>query len=225
MHALPRTHHHQPQNLRGGLVARWMQALLAVVLSFGGALALAEPATPDALIKEVSTDVLESAKADKSIQAGDLSKVIALVDTKVMPYVNFQRMTIATVGSRNWNNASEEQKKRLLEEYKILLMRTYAGALSLVKDQTVQVQPLRSQPTDSEVVVRTKVKGGSEPVQLDYRLEKVDTGWRIYDVNVSGFWLTEQFRGSWAQEISANGLDGLISSLAKRNKSASSTKG
>ncbi len=211
-------HSHQPSRS----LVRWMQALLAVVLCWSGSLALAEPAAPDALIKEVSTDVLESAKSDKSIQAGDLQKVIALVDAKVMPHVNFQRMTIATVGSRNWNAATEEQKKRLLEEYKILLMRTYAGALSLVKDQTVQVQPMRSQPTDNEVVVRTKVKGGSEPVQLDYRLEKTDAGWKIYDVNVSGFWLTEQFRSNWAQEISANGMDGLIASLAKRNKSAAS---
>ncbi|MES2887914.1 MAG: ABC transporter substrate-binding protein [Pseudomonadota bacterium] len=197
----------------------WMAALLAVTL-WSGAVHAADPQSPDALIKEVSTDVIESAKADKSIQAGDLQKVIGLVDTKVMPHVNFQRMTISTVGSRNWNAATDEQKKRLLEEYKVLLMRTYAGALTLVKDQTVQVSPLRSAPTDNEVVVRTKVRGGGEPVQLDYRLEKADQGWKIYDVNVSGFWLTEQFRNSWAQEISANGLDGLIANLAKRNKSA-----
>ena len=196
-----------------------LAALLAMTL-WGGAVQAADPQAPDALIKEVSTDVLESAKADKSIQSGDLQKVINLVDTKVMPHVNFQRMTIATVGSRHWNNATDEQKKRLLEEYKVLLMRTYAGALTLVKDQSVQVSPLRSAPTDNEVVVRTKVKGGSEPVQLDYRLEKGEQGWKIYDVNVSGFWLTEQFRNSWAQEINANGLDGLIANLAKRNKSA-----
>lgn len=198
---------------------RTVQALLALALCWCG-LAFAQASTPDALIKEVSADVIEAAKADKSIQAGDLQKVILLVDAKVMPHVNFQRMTVATVGARHWNTATDEQKKRLLEEYKILLMRTYAGALSLVKDQTVQVQPLRSQPTDNEVVVRTKVKGGPDPVQLDYRLEKSEQGWKIYDVNVSGFWLTEQFRNSWASEISANGLDGLIANLAKRNKSA-----
>lgn len=197
----------------------WMAAVLALSL-WSGAVQAAEPQSADALIKEVSTDVIESAKADKSIQAGDLQKVIGLVDTKVMPHVNFQRMTISTVGSRNWNAASDDQKARLLEEYKVLLMRTYAGALTLVKDQTVQVSPLRSAPADKEVVVRTKVRGGGEPVQLDYRLEKADQGWKIYDVNVSGFWLTEQFRNSWAQEINANGLDGLIANLAKRNKSA-----
>lgn len=175
---------------------------------------------PDALIKEVSSDVIEALKADSSIQSGEFQKVSALVDAKVMPHVNFQRMTVATVGARQWNVATDEQKQRLLQEYKTLLLRTYAGALTAVKDQTVQVLPLRAQPTGHEVVVRTKVKGGAEPVQLDYRLEKLDKGWQIYDVNVSGFWLTEQFRGSWANEIKAHGLDGLISSLAQRNKSA-----
>lgn len=214
MHSYPLRLKHPLTSWRG-----WMAALLAMTL-WSGAAQAADPQTPDALIKEVSIDVLEGAKADRSIQSGDLQKVIGLVDSKVMPHVNFQRMTIATVGSRHWNAATDEQKKRLLEEYKVLLMRTYAGALTLVKDQTVQVSPLRSAPTDNEVVVRTKVKGGSEPVQLDYRLEKADQGWKIYDVNVSGFWLTEQFRNSWAQEINANGLDGLIANLAKRNKSA-----
>ena len=179
-----------------------------------------EVMTPDALIKTVSSEVIEAAKADKSLQSGDLQKVIVLVDSKVMPHVNFDRMTIATVGARNWKTATDEQKKRLLEEYKSLLMRTYAGALSMVKDQTVQVSPFRAQPGDTDVLVRTKVRGGPEPIQLDYRLEKTEQGWKIYDVNVGGFWLTEQFRSSWAQEISANGLDGLISALAKRNKSA-----
>ncbi len=176
---------------------------------------------PDDLIKSISSQVIEMAKADSSIQNGDLQKVIALVDSKVMPHVNFQRMTIATVGARHWKNATEDQKKRLQEEYKILLLRTYAGALSMVKDQSIQVSPLKSSPTDTEVLVRTKVKGAQEPVQLDYRLEKTEQGWKIYDVNVAGFWLTDQFRSNWAQEISTNGLDGLISALSRRNKAAS----
>lgn len=217
MHAMSWT---RPMNrLFRGAFAVWVAAAL-----FGGQAYAADPPTPDELIKSVSSDVIETAKADKSIQSGELKKVIVLVDSKVMPHVNFERMTVATVGARHWNKATDEQKKRLLEEYKILLLRTYAGALSMVKDQTVQVAPLKSTPTDTEVLVRTKVRGGQEPMQLDYRLEKTDQGWKIYDVNVAGFWLTDQFRSSWAQEISANGLDGLISSLAKRNKEAS-TKG
>lgn len=210
--------------LRRWALALFMLSCTSVVLAQPAAAApdsaSASVRAPDALIKEVSSDVIEAVKADKSIQSGELKKVIALVETQVMPHVNFERMTIATVGARHWNVATDEQKQRLLQEYKMLLMRTYAGALSAVKDQTVQVQPLRSQPVDGEVVVRTKVKGGAEPVQLDYRLAKSEQGWKIYDVNVSGFWLTEQFRNSWASEISARGLDGLINSLAQRNKSA-----
>ena len=202
-----------------GLLARALVVAAAASLAVGPVRA-EEGMAPDALIKTVSSEVIDAAKADKSLQAGDLQKVILLVDSKVMPHVNFDRMTIATVGARHWKTATDEQKKRLLEEYKSLLMRTYAGALSMVKDQTVQVSPFRAQPGDTDVLVRTKVRGGSEPIQLDYRLEKTDQGWKIYDVNVGGFWLTEQFRSSWAQEISANGLDGLIAALAKRNKSA-----
>jgi phospholipid transport system substrate-binding protein len=202
-----------------GLLGRTLVVAACATLAMGTVRA-EEGMAPDALIKAVSSEVIEAAKADKSLQAGDLQKVIVLVDSKVMPHVNFDRMTIATVGARHWKTATDEQKKRLLEEYKSLLMRTYAGALSMVKDQTVQVSPSRAQPGDTDVLVRTKVKGGSEPIQLDYRLEKTNQGWKIYDVNVAGFWLTEQFRSSWAQEISANGLDGLIAALAKRNKSA-----
>ena len=200
---------------------RGVVGLLAVAVLSSGAAHAQESLAPDALIKAVSSEVIDAAKADKSIQTGDLQKVIVLVDSKVMPHVNFERMTIATVGARHWKTATDEQKKRLLEEYKTLLLRTYAGALSMVKDQTVQVSPFKSAPADTEVLVRTKVRGGPEPVQLDYRLEKTEQGWKIYDVNVAGFWLTDQFRSSWAQEISANGLDGLISSLSKRNKAAS----
>ncbi len=179
--------------------------------------------TPDALIKEVSTDVLESVKADKSIQTGDVQKVIALVDAKVMPYVNFQRMTASAVG-RYWRQATPEQQKRLQDEFKTLLVRTYSGALAQVKDQTVQLKPMRAAPEDTEVVVRTEVRGKGDPIQLDYRLEKSADGWKIYDVNVLGIWLVENYRNSFAQEIGANGIDGLIGKLAERNKSAASAK-
>ena len=176
------------------------------------------PKAPDLLIKEVSTDVLDAVKADKSIQSGDLQKINALVDSKVMPFVNFQRMTASAVG-RYWRQATPEQQKRLQDEFKLLLVRTYSGALAQVKDQTVQLKPMRSAPEDTEVVVKTEVRGRGDPIQLDYRLEKADAGWRIYDVNVLGVWLVENYRNSFAQEISAGGIDGLIAKLAERNKS------
>jgi phospholipid transport system substrate-binding protein len=178
---------------------------------------------PDELIRTVSVEVIDSVKSDKGIQAGDLSRLLALVDAKVMPHVNFQRMTASAVG-RHWRQATPEQQKRLQEEFKTLLVRTYSGALSQVKDQTVQLRPMRAGPDDKEVVVRTEVRGRGEPIQLDYRLEKIDTAWKIYDVNVLGVWLVENYRSSFAQEIGASGIDGLIGKLAERNKAASATK-
>lgn len=191
--------------------------------AFFGACALALSVhaadAPDVLIKQVSADVLEAVKADKTIQAGDTQKVIALVDSKVMPHVNFQRMTASAVG-RYWRQATPDQQKRLQNEFKILLVRTYSGALAQVQDQTVTLKPMRSAPTDTEVIVRTEVRGKGDPIQLDYRLEKADGGWKIYDVNVLGVWLVENYRNSFAQEIGANGVEGLIAKLAERNKSA-----
>ncbi len=172
---------------------------------------------PDALIKEVSTNVLEAVKADKSIQAGDIQKVITLVESRVMPYVNFQRMTASAVG-RSWRQATPEQRTRLQDEFKSLLVRTYSGALAQVKDQTVELKPMRAAASDTEVVVRTEVRGKGEPIQLDYRLEKNGSSWKIYDVNVLGIWLVDNYRNSFAQEINAGGIDGLINKLAERNK-------
>ena len=174
---------------------------------------------PDALIKQVSNEVIDTVKSDKAIQAGDLNKIIALVDAKVMPHVNFQRMTASAVG-RHWREATPEQKTKLQAEFKTLLVRTYAGALTQVKDQTVALKPLRAGASDTEVVVRTEIKGKGEPIQLDYRLEKADAAWKIYDVNVLGVWLVEQYKSSFAQEIGAGGIDGLIGKLAERNKGA-----
>jgi phospholipid transport system substrate-binding protein len=197
--------------------------MIQKVLAFFGACALALSVhaadAPDALIKQVSTDVLDAVKADKSIQAGDTQKVIALVDSMVMPHVNFQRMTASAVG-RYWRQATPDQQKRLQDEFKTLLVRTYSGALAQVRDQTVSMKPMRSSPTDTEVIVRTEVRGKGDSIQLDYRLEKADSGWKIYDVNVLGVWLVENYRNSFAQEIGANGVDGLIGKLAERNKAA-----
>ncbi len=200
--------------------------LAATVLSCAAAGAQAQTAkAPEALIKEVSTDVLDAVKADKTIQGGDIRKVIALVDQKVLPYVNFQRMTASAVG-RYWRQATPDQQKRLQDEFKLLLVRTYSGALAQVSsEQTVELKPMRAAPTDNEVVVRTEIRGKGDPIQLDYRLEKAGAGWKIYDVNVLGVWLVENYRNIFAQEIGANGIDGLITKLAEQNqRSAAGTK-
>jgi phospholipid transport system substrate-binding protein len=190
--------------------------LLCALALIAAAPARAETA-PDELIRQVSTEVIDTVKSDKAIQAGDVSRIVALVDAKVMPHVNFQRMTASAVG-RNWRSATPEQQKRLQEEFKILLVRSYSGALTQVKDQTVQLKPLRANPGDTEVVVRTEVRGTGEPIQLDYRMEKAGDSWKIYDVNVLGVWLVEQYRTSFNQEISSGGIDGLIAKLSERNK-------
>lgn len=191
-----------------------------IILSMAPARAAEEAA--DAMILKLSNEVLDSIKADPAIKAGDVGRIIALVDSKIMPNVNFQRMTASSVGP-GWRQATPEQKKRLQEEYKILLVRTYAGALAQVNDMTVTAKPLRAAPEDKEVVVRTEVrgKGNPEPVQLDYRLEKTPgdgRGWKIYNLNVMGVWLVETYRSQFAQEVNAKGIDGLIASLVERNK-------
>ena len=183
--------------------------------------ALAADETPEALIRRLSVDVLNTVRADKAIQAGDIDKVIALVDKTVMPNVNFRRMTAAAVGP-GWRQATPEQQKRLQDEFKVLLVRTYAGALAQVSDQTVRIKPLRAAADDKDVLVRTEIVGKGDPIQLDYRLEKTPgegAGWKIYNLNVLGVWLVETYRSQFAQEINAKGIDGLIDTLVARNKS------
>jgi phospholipid transport system substrate-binding protein len=199
------------------IFANLLAASLSLALLAAAPLVRAAEEAPDALIKRVSAEVLDNIKSDKDVQAGDMTKVLALVDGKVMPHVNFTRMTASTVG-RSWRQATPEQKKRLQEEFKALLIRTYSGALSQVNDQRLDVKPLRAAPTDTEVVVRTEVLGHGDPAQLDYRMEKTPTGWKIYDLNVLGIWMVETYRTQFAQEINAKGIDGLIASLAQRNK-------
>ena len=197
-------------------------ASLAAVWALAGAGAVhAADEAPDAMVQRLSTEVLDALRADKSIKAGDLDKVIALVDKTIMPNVNFRRMTAAAVGP-GWRKASPEQQKRLQDEFKTLLVRTYAGALAQVSDQTINVKPLRSSPEDKDVLVRTEVRGRGDPIQLDYWLEKTPgqgTGWKIYNLNVLGAWLVETYRSQFAREINAKGIDGLIEALAARNLS------
>ena len=173
------------------------------------------------MVQRLSTEVLDALRADKSVKAGDLDKVIVLVDKTIMPNVNFRRMTAAAVGP-GWRKASPEQQKRLQDEFKTLLVRTYAGALAQVSDQTINVKPLRASPEDKDVLLRTEVRGRGDPIQLDYWLEKTPgqgTGWKIYNLNVLGAWLVETYRSQFAREINAKGIDGLIDALAARNQS------
>lgn len=200
-----------------------LTALLGLALLPAATFARAAEEAPDALIKRVSAEVLDSIRSDKAIKAGDTTRVIALVDNKVMPHVDFTRMTASAVG-RNWRQATPEQKKRLQEEFKTLLIRTYSGALSQVNDQTLEVKPLRAAPTDTEVMVRSQILGRGDPVQLDYRMEKTPAGWKIYDFNVLGIWMVETYRTQFAQEIGTKGVDGLIASLVERNKANASDK-
>ncbi len=200
------------------------QVLAASVLlatAFAVPAVYAQSEAPDVMIKRLSSEVLEAIKSDKAILGGDTAKVIALVDSRIMPNVNFQRMTASAVGPA-WRQATPEQQKRLQEEFKILLVRTYAGALAQVTDQTIYMKPLRSSPEDKEVLVRSEIKGSGEAIQLEYRLEKTPgqgSGWRIYNLNVLGVWLVETYRSQFASEINAKGIDGLVAALAERNKS------
>jgi phospholipid transport system substrate-binding protein len=193
-----------------------LRAVLALAALSPLASFAADGSAPDQLIRQLSIETLDAIKSDKALQGGDVNKIMQLVDTKVMPHVNFQRITASAVG-RFWRQATPEQKQRLQDEFKTLLVRTYAGALTQVKDQTIAMKPSRAQPEDTEVVVRTEVRGKGDPIQLDYRLEKMGNEWKIYDVNVLGIWLADQYRNSFAQEINAKGIDGLIKSLAERN--------
>jgi len=176
--------------------------------------------SPDVLVRALSEEMLTIIRADPALRSGDMRRIMALVDAKVMPNVNFQRMTALAVGP-TWRQASPEQRKRLQEEFKTLLVRTYAGALTQIQDETVVVRPVRLSPGDTEVVVRTEIRGRGDPVQLDYRLEKTPgegAGWKIFNLNVLGVWLVETYRSQFAQEINARGLDGLVNALTERNR-------
>lgn len=176
---------------------------------------------PDALVKKISTEVIDTAKTDKAIQAGDVGRIIALVDAKVMPAVNFEVVTRSAVGPK-WREATPEQRTRLQTEFKTLLVRVYAGALTQLKDQTVEITKTQPVPQSNQVVVQSEVRGKGEPIKLDYRLDKFGDEWKIIDVNVGGIWLVTSYRSQFAQELGAGGIDGLIGKLAERNKAAKS---
>ena len=203
------------------LLIRLLTAFVVSLTALLASPANAQDEAADALIKRLTSEVLDSIKADPTLRSGDVSRIVALVDSKLMPNVNFKRMTAAAVGP-SWRQVTPEQQKRLQEEFKILLVRTYAGAVAQANDLSFTVKPLRAATDDKEVVVRTEVKSRGEPLQLDYRLERTageGAGWKIYNLNVMGVWLVETYRSQFAQEISARGVDGLIDKLAERNKS------
>jgi phospholipid transport system substrate-binding protein len=203
-------------NRRHVLVA----ACTATLLGASG-LALAADEAPEVFIQRITNETLNAIKADRALRSGDIGKVMQLVDTQLMPHVNFRRMTALATGPA-WRKATPEQQKRLQEEFKILLVRTYSGALSQITDQVVVVKPLRAGQEDKNLVVNTEVRGKADPIQLDYRLEKTPgqgAGWMIFDLNVLGVWLVENYRNQFTKEINAGGIDALIASLAARNKS------
>lgn len=201
-----------------------ISALAFTVAALVAPMARAQAVAADAFVKQLSSEVVDAVKGDKAIQSGDVARIRALVDTKVMPHVNFDRMTAMSVGPQ-WRSATPDQRKRMLEEFKLLLVNTYSGAMTQVKDQTIFVKPLRVAPVDGEVVVKSEVRGSGEPIQLDYRLEKAGEGWKIYDVNVGGFWVVEAYKGQFAKDLSTGGLDALINRLAEKNKSKPAAKG
>ena len=174
---------------------------------------------PDALIERVGGLLMDRIKGDPSLRSGDINRIMVLVDDHLMPHVNFTRMTASAVG-RFWRQATPEQRQRLQEEFKLLLIRTYSGALNQVTDQTLFMRPSRFSPNDTEVVVRSELRGRGEPIPIDYRLERTSDGWKVFDVNVAGFWLVDTYRGQFTQEINARGIDGLIATLTERNRAA-----
>jgi phospholipid transport system substrate-binding protein len=197
-------------------------AVATVALAFNAHASGPANEAPDALVKRISQDVIETAKADKAIQAGDTKKVMQLVETKILPYVDSDRMTSLAAG-RFWRDATPDQQKKLSEQFRTLLIYTYSGALSQIKNETVDFQPLRADPSDTEVEVRSKVNmTRGEPITLNYRVAKGAAGWKIYDINVMGAWLVETYKGTFASEISKGGIDGLIKTLTAKNQTLAS---
>jgi phospholipid transport system substrate-binding protein len=201
-------------------IAKLIVTAAAVALSTSVLVAPARAAieAPDALVKRVSTDVIDSVKADKDIQAGNTKKIMDLVNSKILPYVDSDKMTAQAAG-RFWRQATPEQQKQLSAEFRTLLVYTYAGALSQIKNETIEFKPFRADPADTEVEVKSQVNlTRGEPITLNYRLAKGPQGWKIFDLNVLGAWLVETYKSTFASEIGKNGIDGLIKKLHDRNE-------
>ena len=196
-----------------------IKLLTFAAVSFAAVGAAQAQASAEALVRQISVEVIDTAKADKAIQAGDLSRISTLVETKVMPHVNFEVVTRSAVGPQ-WRSATPEQRSQLQAEFKKLLIRVYAGALTQLRDQSVEVTKTLPVSGGNQVVVQTEVRGKGEPIKLDYRLDKAADAWKIIDVNVGGLWLVQNYRTQFAQELTKGGVDGLIGTLVERNKNA-----
>jgi len=186
--------------------------------------AMAADEAPDQLVKRLSTEILDAAKTDKEIQSGNRSRINDLVENKVLPFIDFNRMTSLAVG-KSWRDSTPDQQKQLINEFRTLLIHTYSGAITQIRDQRVEFKPLRAAADDTEVEVKSLViQSRGEPLQLNYRLEKTAGGWKIFDINVLGAWLVETYKGNFAAEISKNGVDGLIKTLSEKNKKLAGAK-
>lgn len=206
-------------------IQKYFSVLLSSLFLFAGSVSAqaVDQSTPDGLIKTVVSDVMASVKSDPEIQKGNIPRIVDLVEKKIVPYTDMRRTTEMAMGP-NWKKATPEQQAQLVSEFKNLLIRTYSGALSQLRDQTIQFKPLRAAPDDKEVVVKTVVIGRGDPVPLDYRLEKTANGWKVYDMNIMGVWLVEAYRNQFANQISQNGVDGLVKFLQDRNKQLAAAK-
>jgi phospholipid transport system substrate-binding protein len=199
--------------------------LFALFLAFssGASAQAVDTSNPDVLIKTVTQQVLDQIKADKQIQSGNITRITELVNQKILPYTDFTRTTRLVMG-RNWNTATPQQQKEIVEQFKILLIRTYSGALAQVRDQEVQYKPFRASPEDTDVVVRSVVINNGQPIQLDYRLYKTPQGWKVYDINVLGAWLIQAYQQQFNEQIQQKGVDGLIQFLTQRNQQLAAGK-
>lgn len=202
------------------MIKRLLAICSLVLMTSGFVLPALADEAPDILVKNVTSEVLTIIKNDKELQSGSMKKVFELVDAKILPHFNFTRMTALAVG-QEWRKATPEQKARLAAEFKILLVRTYANALTSYKNQSISYKPTRMSPADSDVTVKTEVNQVSgQPIQLDYSLQKKDGTWKVYDVVVAGVSLVTNYRDNFNQEIRRGGIDGLIASLATKNQQA-----
>jgi phospholipid transport system substrate-binding protein len=199
--------------------------VLSIFAFLPGVPATAQGQAPDALVKSVTQEVLSIIKQDKDIQAGSTKKTIALIEDKVLPHFNFTRMTALAMGA-NWRKATPDQQKALIEQFKTLLVRTYSTALTSYRDQAIDFKPLRAQSGDTEVTVRSEVKlSGTEPISIDYSMEKGNDAWKVYDVAVGGVSLVTTYRDTFAAEVRNGGVDGLIKALTDKNRQLETRRG
>jgi|LakWasM128_HOW14_FD_contig_31_311175_length_1386_multi_8_in_0_out_0_2 phospholipid transport system substrate-binding protein len=185
--------------------------------------ATAEDVAPDVLVKNTANDVLEIIRKDKDIQNGDMRKISALAEEKILPHFDFERMSRMVLG-KHWNRATKEQQQQFVNEFRSLLIRTYASALTKYRNQAIEYKPMRAQPSDTDVTVRTQiVQPGSQPLPIDYSLVRKEDGWKVYDVVIEGVSLVTNYRGQFSSEVRQSGMDGLIQRLADKNKQPSSS--